>query len=1253
MLPATFVATVRSQDTVTGAFEGTVTSSENGAVVAGAAVEIINQQTGIVIPKRTDSRGRFYQGLLQPGLYIVRVSATGFRTREVVQRLFITRTGEVVPVPVSLDPVTAGAPPTTPLPGASPTPAPPIAPVAAGEQETDIRAKINATDARRDGAFSETEVSTLPLGATTLTRSFDELATLLPGVAPPPQTLGSVAGPGVGAGVGTAGQFAVNGLRSRGNNFTVDGSDNNDEDIGVRRQGFVALNSQPIESVREYQVITLLAPAQFGRNIGAQVNAVSKSGGDEVHGEAYGFFNSSQLNARNHFDTTNGNNVFPLRANGREVLIQTRDSSGAVTGQRPLTARNQSGGEDSFTFGQAGFVVGGPIRRQRLFYFVAAEGQIINAMKEESFAVPTVEQRGAFRAGATGLFRNPFDGVPVSAIPGSIGGSAIFNLFPFPNNPDGVYGQNTFTQTLPAGGRGVIWSARIDGNFTIGGKPQSIAERYNYTEDSRIIPATGGAVFSSLKPRVRTQNSSLYFNSQLSAPDARRQVFNQARLSYGRTRLIFAEARDQSFLTPSRALPNAPFLLNAPLMLNVTRPTASGVANSGPAIFLDPLSSGRFQISTVEDELGLLGQVLVAGFSPVGVDVLNFPQRRVNNTYQFADQLTVRSGNHSFVFGSDNRRTELNSDLPRNARPLVTFNGAPRLVQENGAFRFPLAGEPNPIIRPEDLAAFGAASNFFLTLNVGGNDANINLRFYQLNFYGQDTWRARRNLSLSYGLRYERNTPPREVNGRIENTFDDPALGLAPGLRQFIDGRARIYDADRDNFGPRVGVAYAPNPFGAERVTVFRAGFGIFYDQILGAVVSQSRNVFPRFVTLNFGGLNPSFEDFLIFSNPSRTELPISSARVGPIRMPGSLNTLNPELSLSRLLAVISFDSPSALSATLPARRLETPAAYHYAFTAEQQLNAQTVASVAYVGTQGRHLLRFTTPNLGPGLTIAPTSLVIFQDNVPIPNLPIPAFRGQGIIPARRVNSVGAINIFETTANSRYDALQLQVRGRLKKSLLYQAAYTFSKATDDVSDVFDLAGAAALPQNSLTFAGERGSANFDVRHRFTYNFIYSFAASGGSPASRLFLKGLQLAGTGRLRTGQPFTVNSIIDVNLDGNLTDRLDNTDGIVVTGDRSRPLRLTMDNPSGLLAPFGQDGMVGRNTFRAGAIMEFDLALHKKFIISGRQNLIFRADIFNLFNRANFGIPVRFLEAPGFGQATNTVTPGRRVQLALKYSF
>jgi hypothetical protein len=1211
-----------SQDTVTGAFLGRVTNSLTGEPISRAAVEIINEQTGLMIPKTTDSEGRFYQGLLPPGIYRIRVASAGFQTREVLQRLFITRTGEVVPVPVQLDPAGAATATTTPTPAVL------------TEEDSDVRSRINTSDARRGDSFTEIEVVTLPLGGTTLTRSFDELALLLPGVAPPPQTIGNVAGPGVGAGVGSAGQFSVNGLRSRGNNFTVDGSDNNDEDIGVRRQGFVALVPQPIESIQEYQVITLLAPAQFGRNLGAQVNAVSKSGGSETHGTVYGMFNSSQLNARNFFDTDDANTVAPLRTAANQPVL--------LDGQS-ITVHNQSGGEDSFTAGQAGFVLGGPIKQASIFYFVSAEGQRITAAQEESFAVPTVEQRGLFRSGASGVSADPFTGAPTTTIPVSRAGSDIFNLFPFPNNSSGIYDANTFTQVLPANAQGKVFSIKLDGNFKIDGRQQSITERYNFTDDSRDITSTGGAIFSSLRPRVRTQNNSFFLNSELTDPNALRPVFNQVRLSYGRTRLIFDEVRDREFLVPSARFPNMPFLLNSARQLNVTMPSAPGVANSGPVNYrTDP------QLKTVEEELGALGQVVVAGFSPLGVDVYNFPQRRINNTYQLADDLTWRVRNHSLVFGSDVRRTELNSDLPRNARPLVTFNGAPRLILESNNLRLPTANDLNQFVRPEDLVALGAASNFFLTLNTAGDD-QISLRYYQLNFFAQDAWRARHNLTLSYGLRYEYNTPVRELNQRVENTFTAPSLSLVPGLNQFIDGRTTIFEPDRNNFAPRVGVAYAPNFFGRDRFTVLRAGYGIFYDQILGAVASQSRNVFPTFMTFNFGG-GASVSQFpLAFFNPASTLFRVGANRFVPLLSPGTVNGFNSEISLGTLLDEINLRFPNALGATLPARQLETPAAQHYSVTFEQLLSANVVVSAAYIGTRGHHLLRFTTPNLGPGVSLGLTRFdAVVRDGLMVP-------RTFGIVnnPARPVSGVGTITRFETTASSRYDSLQLQLRGRFRQALQYQVAYTLSEVTDEVSDVFDLAGASALPQNSLTLAGERGPANFDVRHRLAYNFIYNLPPFNNRTPMLAMLDGLQIAGTARLQTGQPFTVNSIFDVNLDGNLTDRLNTTKGLITTGDRRQPLRLATDNTFALLAPFGQDGALERNSFRAGGVIEIDLAITKQFSFSNRQSLLLRTDIFNVINRSNFGVPVRFLEAPGFGEATSTVTPGRRVQFALKYLF
>jgi hypothetical protein len=1270
--------TAWAQDTVTGAFEGTVTNSQTGAPIAGASVQFINQLSEVPIAKRSDAQGRFYQGLLPPGTYTIRVSAPGFKTREVEQRLLATRPNQVVPVPVILDPEAAATttPTPTPSPGASPQPTPRVVATGGGE-ETSIVADINTTDARRGGAFTEEEVSTLPLGASTLTRSFDELALLLPGVADPPQTLGVASGPGIGPGVGSAGQFSVNGLRSRANNFTVDGSDNNDEDIGVRRQGFFSLVPQPIESIKEFQIITLLAPAQFGRNMGAQVNAISKSGGNKVHGIFYGFFNPKETNSRNFFDTIS-NGVVPVNSeNGTPVFLN---------GNR-LTATNDAAGEDPFRLLQGGFALGGPVMRDKWFFFFSGEGQSLHARREVNFAVPTVDQRGAFGTGATGistdpLTGSPFDpitGLPIFAFPTTGGGDAVFSLFPFPNNPTGVYGLNTFTQQLPANARGTILSAKSDVNFKAFEKQQSFTIRYNFTDDRRIIPVTGGALFSSLEPRVRTQNVSTFLNSELSDPASTTPLFNQLRLSYGRTRLAFEEVRDQQFLLPTQRSFSNPddgrFLLNARLLENFTVPSPFG------GFFCGNLNSVCYRSfgGTTENRIGPVGQVNIAGFSPVGVDVFNFPQRRVNNTYQVADNLSWRRGTHSLVFGTDIRRTELNSDLPRNARPLITFNGMPRIIFEGGEVRFANASDPNPFIFPQDFAASSAPSGFFQSLVQNGANAKLNLRYYQLNFFAQDEWRIRRNLSLSFGLRYEYNTVPQESSGNIERTFSSPSLSLVPGLSNFIEGRSGIFEGDRNNFAPRIGIAWSPNLFGAEKTTVIRAGYGLFYDQILGAVVSQSRNVFPTFSTVNFGGgcndcfpalfgLVPLFNIF----NPITTTYFVPGVGQVPIVLPGTVNTLNPQITLNNLVTTTNtfFGSPfspagnSPFGATLPKRTLETPMAHQFAVTFEQQLSRGMVASAAYVGTRGRNLLRFTSPNLGPNVLLVPLAFTTqafssflgqpqFFGIVLPPGTNVTA--GGSVGGGRPISGVGPVNIFESTGSSDYDALQLQLRGRLRRKFQYQVAYTFSKSTDDVSDVFDLAGAPALPQNSLTFAGERGPSNFDARHRFSYNFMWELPSfNDHSRAFRQVFGGIQIAGTGRFQTGQPFTVNSIFDVNLDGNLTDRLDSTNGIQLTGDRRQPIQLAAGvNPLSLLAPVGTDGRVPRNTFRAGNILELDLSVIKSFEITEQSRLQFRVDIFNFINRANFGVPVRFLEAPGFGQAIDTVTPGRRIQFALKFSF
>ncbi len=1267
-----------AQTTVTGAVEGQVLDSA-GNGIPNVRVQIVDTESQVPYEAKTDANGRYSRQQLPPGRYDISVEVpsgyTSFNPNRKVS-IFITKTRAVAPA-ITLTPTLTPAPSPTPvapmpgtpaepnepplgprpMPGPSPSPSPVV-------EEEDISIDINRTDASRGGNYPEKEVSTLPLGSVTLTRSFDELALLLPGVATPPQTQGDVAGPGIGAGVGSAGQFAVNGLRSRANNFTMDGSDNNDEDIGVRRQGFLTLVPQSIESIQEYQVITLLAPAQYGRNFGAQVNAVSKSGTNLYHGTFYGFFNSSQLNARNFFDTTNGNAVTTLRANNQDVVLQTRRATGTTSA--PLTVRNGSGGEDSSTFAQAGFVLGGPLvpidrtnpnPQKSLFFFVSAEGQLLNANKEASFVVPTVAQRGAFGLGATGFNFTDVNGVVRPAPLQSRAGAGVLSLYPFPNNPNGVYGANTFTRTLPASGFGKVVSGKTNGSFYVRGRRQDITARYNFTDDARTIPVTGGAIFSSLRPLVRTQNFSTFLSSEIT-----NTISNEVRASYGRTRLVFDEVPDREFLMPTQAFFNdareARFLLNATYLANITAP-------GGPPTFLrrpeDPFRD------TSESAIGLVGQVKIGGFSPVGVDVFNFPQSRVNNTYQLADTLNMRyRATHNFAFGADIRRVELNSDLPRNSRPLLVYGGQVGSDQSLGG--------GSTVLTPVDFAAIGSPSGALQTFSTTGSAA-INLRYYEYNFFGQDEWRVRRNLTLSYGVRYEYNSPPNELNRRIESTFNSPSLSLLPGLRTFLAGRTRIFDPDRNNIAPRVGLAYARRLFGGERETVFRAGYGMYYDQVLGAVVSQSRNVFPNFLTLNYGGGSSQFGDAnLDLFNPSSVGFCRNAdcSIFDRFRAPGTLNQINPAVA-STFAGFVGINNqffPTAgFGVTLPERRIKTPMAQHYSFTVEQPLGRSMVVSAAYVGTSGRHLLRLTTPNAGENVQLIANRFVICGTSStgastcvnPVSGF-FPGLIGDVFSPSspdtptftRRTAGVGAVNLIQTSANSRYDSLQVQVRGRYARGVQYQAAYTFSKATDDVSDVFDLAGAPALPQDSEHLEAERGPSNFDVRHRVSYNLIYSLPTfSDRSAAARAVFGGLEIASTGEYQSAQPFTVNSIFDVNGDGNFTDRLNTTNGLARTGDRQRPLRLTTGNTTSLLAGDFENGRTGRNTFRASNLLLFNLAIVKNFAITERQKLTVRTEIFNLTDRANFGIPVRFLEAPGFGQATDTVTPGRRIQFALKYSF
>jgi hypothetical protein len=1159
-----------------------------------------------------------------------------------------------------------------------------VLPEEPGEPERPLLEKMSAT---RRHVFAPEVMEVLPVPGM---RNFDTFAMLAPGVAPPPETT-NAPGPGVSPGLGTAGQFAVNGLRPRDNNFTVDGSDNNDEDIGARRQGFVALAPLPVESLNEFQIITALPDARYGRNIGGYVNALTKGGTSKFHGSVYGYVTDSRLAARGPFDQTTGDNPASF------TLERESDGADVWLDGRPIISHNPVGGENPLTRTQVGFVVGGPVEKLGAFFFTSLERLKSRASRESHFVVPTVEQRGAFDAGATGLLLDrPDELLPFLLSATTAPGDAVFSLYPFPNNPLGPFGRNTYTTVLPADAQGTRFSAKLDrqfGSFNAGGaRPpwsffdggDTLSGRYSSSKEESVVPVTGEALFSSLRPKVRTQNVAFFLDRSLT-----RRVSDAIRVSVGHTRLTFDEVRDP-FLSPSFFFPGEKFLLNAPLLLNVTAPRGDGtlrqpayLSASGAqgAALLDLL--GYPGVTHAEQITGPLGQVIIPGFSPLGVDAYHFPQSRANTTVQAADTVTFApNSGHIFTFGADIRKTLINSTLDRNFRPAAVFNGLRASTPpSSGPLRRPGVGGgpvPSQVFSGATLAAAGVPTGLFQTLAADPN-SSVGIRFTQASFFAQSDWRVRDNLHVNFGLRLNYLTELNTKGNTVERAFDpselerraraavadcvrilgSPAAVCEAATRAIISSVPADFTAsfggDRYDLDQRVGFAWE-----FDDKTVVRGGFGIYSGEFPGIVVGQLRDTFPNFLPLNFAGfpvsLDSDFEfDPLFLSNPANPTLRASGGRAGIF--PNTLNTLAPNLNaISFLITRPAFAQPLSrdvlgLKLALPQTHLNTPYSMQYGLTLERKLSSRYALSVAYVGTRGVKLLRSATPD--GGLNYSRLLDLSFTDGFDATLLNGALLPPQA--PAPEAGLAVVRTLFESSASSTYNSLQVEVRKHYAERFQFRTAFTYSHAIDDVSDFFDMAGAFALPQNSLR-RSERASSNFDIRVRSVTHFVKDYLKDLVFFGPRR-LGGWQFAGIVTAQTGQPFTVNSAFDINRDGNLTDRLDNTDGLIrggATGDRSVQLRLAPGtNPFDLLAADGNDGAVGRNTFRAPGLFSFDLSVTKFFNFNDRVRLHARTEIFNLFNRTNFGIPVRILESPAFGRSTYTTTPPRTIQLVVRLHF
>jgi hypothetical protein len=473
------------------------------------------------------------------------------------------------------------------------------------------------------------------------------------------------------------------------------------------------------------------------------------------------------------------------------------------------------------------------------------------------------------------------------------------------------------------------------------------------------------------------------------------------------------------------------------------------------------------------------------------------------------------------------------------------------------------------------------------------------------------------------------NTKPDIVGDRLamaldetEDLFDD----LGPEFDPYVQLLTPPFFLVEHNVAPRFGFAW--DPLGNGR-TVIRGGYGIYFDQFLGTVAKQFHTLPTDFFAQN-----------LVLSGPVDFSLPLQTLVV-----PGTVNRLSmpPEDFLSLAASVGQL----LLPLTLP-RALKVPYSQQYGLTIERQMGGHMSVSAAYVGTRGSRLLRLTTPELGSNMIVQLAS----ADTLP-GTLPLPSFRIDALFPLRSTplnQIVVPHQQIEGSASSTYHSLQLEARQQYRQGVQWGAAFTYAHAIDDASDLFDTGGAFALPQDSFNLRAERASAGFDSRFRAVAHVIWDIPFL----TRHWLLGGWQASGIWTAQSGQPFTVNSAVDVNEDGNLTDRLDRTDLLIVESHGPSQIRLASGvRPFDLLAGTSRNGSIGRNTFRAPGIATMDMALSKSLRISDRHHVSVRAEAFNLFNRSHFGAPVRIVESPAFGSSVNTTSPARRIQFSVKYSF
>jgi Carboxypeptidase regulatory-like domain len=1190
---------------VTGSIQGVVRDPSQAAI-AGAQLTIVNVETNLQYHATSGADGSYRILALPAGNYKLTASATGFRN--FVESDVVVKVNDQLEINITMQ---VGSP-----------------------QQEVINVEANAVQVQTESTqlgdvIDSKKMLALPLNG----RSYIDLLGLQAGVAP--GTADTIQQDRPVSGILNAGNISVNGQRETANAFLVNGGDVSEgRNLGA---GLVP----NLDSVEEFRLITNSFDAEYGKFSGAVMNAITKSGTNGFHGDAFEFLRNDALDARNYFAPSKSElrrNQFGYAAGGpfwKNRLFWfsdyqgTRQVQGAETGVLTLpTAAERQG-----NFDPASLAPNGPSGTcQDPATTNCVTGAYWAQVLTQRLGYPVTQNEPYSFVGCTSTAQCAFPNGVIPQAAWSAPSVAYLPYIPVPTLPGATNNYSNNSQRNIANddkiGERVDFNNQTTGNWSW----------YYHWDNSNVTSALG--LSSTVVPGFPSVTPSLAQEFVMSnAKTIGATMVNEARISFFRTAAHFAN-------------PSGSFASLSSLGFVTGANTLGIVPLAGYPQYLPQTYFNNFAL---------------------GVPTLNTFQP--NNTYMASDNFTMTKGKHTWKFGGEFRLLQINERNFANPNGGFTFDGTVTGVD----FADFLLGATSTTSAP-----YTQAAEQFLDSRSRYGGAFV-----------QDSWKLKPNLTLNLGLRWEVSMPWYDWQGKIQ-TFNpgqqSTVFPLSPTGLVFPGDHnipLTLAHTTYDNFGPRLGLAYSPGfsdgilgkIFGGPGKSSIRVAYGLYYTS------TEDLNLFYEVADAPFG-LYWTSPVSVMFNEPFLVRATGQSlGQRFPFTAPIPGAPSNKTLDFSVYEPFNYFPGFSIHN--------KLPYGEHFNLSIQRELTRSTVLTVAYVGTEGHRLIAQEEANPGSSALCMQLNAIGAYDTTagstgcgpgnendvfqlppftatcqpaagqPYPQTPVPGcvystrqqILSPNFCPGGAQVCFGSNNTYTNmTSNSIYNAGQITVE-RKANDFTFLVAYTFAKALDDASAFNDLV-------NFENAKLSRGLSSTDVRNNFVASYIWAI------PIDRLFpngpkrlTQGWQMQGITRFSSGFPVQLNqSIGDASLAGSPATDMPNVVGPVeiVNPRKSNPGCPTPDGTGCYFLPsafatntvLGTFGTADRRFFHGPGFNNTDFGFLKRTVIKENYAFDLRIEFFNIFNHAQFMNPDgNISDGPGvFGVVTNARDP-RIGQVSAKF--